>query len=108
MRTSLLVVLLPTKERVFEEAVHRAGEAVPRSYQHSVDAEAQIAERFADRMNELEIPYIDTLPALRGALDAGYEIFPANVDGHFTVRGYQVIAEEVGREIGKRLRRGDP
>ena len=97
--TELLVVLIPTKERIFERAVLVSGIATPPSFLESVEHEALIADELALLMSENGIRHLDLLPALEQAVARGEAIFPANVDGHFTADGYRVIANEVARRL---------
>ncbi len=45
------------------------------------------------------IEYIDMLPDLRDALQAGQEVYLDTTDGHPSPRGYKVIAEAVFEKI---------
>jgi lysophospholipase L1-like esterase len=104
--TRLLVLLVPTKERVFASAVARAavGKASgsgalaappPDDYARFVREEERIAKGLTARMDRLQVRYLDLLPALEAALDEGAAIFPSNADGHFTPAGYARIAAAV-------------
>ena len=100
--TRLLVVLIPTKERVFERAVAAAGIATPESYRKSVDCEARIVAQLEGWMDQHGVRSLDLLPALEAAVGRGEAIFPANVDGHFTGRGYEIIASQIASRIEAR------
>lgn len=95
----MLVVLVPTKERVFARAIEEAGVPAPESYERSVREEARIASGLAGAMQELGIPHVDLLPDLEQSVARGERIFPPNVDGHFTPLGYRRIAESVARAL---------
>lgn len=100
--TRLLVVLVPTKERVFADAVRRAGTVVPASYRRSVAFEARIVSDLVAVMDAHDIRHLDLLPALQAAVAGSEAIFPPNVDGHFTRRGYEIVARQVAGQIGAR------
>ncbi len=98
----LLVVLVPTKERVFADAVRRTGTAAPASYRRSVAFEARIVADLVAVMDAHGIRHLDLLPALEAAVEGGEAIFPPNVDGHFTRQGYEIVARQVAGQIGAR------
>jgi hypothetical protein len=97
----LLVVLIPTKERIFARAVEAGGvpEALPTSYRRSVVEEQRIASGLMSRMDSLGIAHLDLLPVLEEAIARGDPIFPRNADGHFTPRGYERIAEAIALSL---------
>jgi hypothetical protein len=97
--TRLLVVLLPTKERVFAGAVEEAGTGAPASHRRSVLEEERISRGLTRLMETRGIDYVDLLPALEASVEQGEAIFPPNVDGHFTPRGYRLIAERVAEAV---------
>ena len=98
----LLVVLLPTKERVFARAVaSAAGEpAPPASYGRGVREEQQIATGLARHLERLGVRVLEPLARLEDAVAAGEPIFPENADGHFTPAGYGRVAEAIAGAIG--------
>lgn len=106
MRTApkarLLVVLIPTKERIFARAV-AAGTGVegdpPDDYARSVREEQRISAGLEARMDELGLRHLDLLPALQASLGRGEAIFPPNADGHFTPLGYARIAAAVAEAL---------
>lgn len=104
----LLVLLLPTKERVFARAIEAAGVRVPDSYPRSVGEEARIAAGLSERMERLGIAYLDLLPALEDSVARNEAIFPPNVDGHFTPLGYERVAREVAAAIDAAGADGSP
>ena len=97
--TELLVVLIPTKERIFARAVAVSGTPTPPSFLESVEQEALVAGDLTRLMSESGVRHLDLLPALEQAVARGEAIFPPNVDGHFTAEGYRVIANEVARRL---------
>lgn len=97
--TRLLVVLLPTKERIYARAVSSAGVSTPWSYVQSVSGETRIAMELTALLEERGVPTLDLLPAMEASLARGEAIFPPNADGHFTEVGYRVIAEQVAASV---------
>ena len=93
--TELLVVLLPTKERVYQEQIRRSGIAVPKSYDALVEDEDRIRAHLVAWMRDRSIPLVDALPALEAAARQDEPLFPQNADGHFLAPGYAVIASLV-------------
>lgn len=100
--TELLVVLLPTKERIFAAAVEAADLASPPSYRESLAFEGEIAARLAAWMDVHEIAYVDALAPLEAGVLRGEALFPPNGDGHFTPEGYRVVAHAVASELEAR------
>lgn len=98
----LLVVLLPTKERVFAEAVRLAGIEAPTSYDESVRFEAAVASDLVVGMAAHGIGHVDTLGELEAGVLRGEVLFPPNGDGHFTREGYAVVARVVAARIAAR------
>ena len=79
--TSILVVLQPSKEEVY----------LPLMGENSFDADPGKPLRV--KLKELDIPYIDLLPAFRTRAKGNALFF--EVDGHPNARGYALIAELV-------------
>lgn len=96
-----LVLLLPTKERIFARAVASAGIPTPHSYIRGVSEEAKISFGLMALMREHGIRYLDLLPVFEQAVARGEAIFPSNADGHFTALGYRRLAEAVASELAR-------
>jgi hypothetical protein len=99
----LLVVLIPTKETVFADlllgnpTVHLR-EAIADLVANEREAVAKL-RAFLDRSN---IPYVDTLPALRGNI--GGQIYAlSDHDMHPSRNGYRAIGEAVAGFLGDKL-----
>jgi len=99
--TEVLVVLIPTKERIFARAVASSGLPTPPSFLESVEQENLVSDDLVQVMRDRGIRHLDLLPALEQAVARGEAIFPPNVDGHFTVEGYRLIADEVARRLAR-------
>lgn len=86
-----LVVLIPTKERVYEELVN-ANKGSTIFNQLVVDEE--VLEKGLVQFFERErIRYLPLLPSLKLALWSGLAPYPNNSDGHPNGTGYQVLSE---------------
>jgi hypothetical protein len=96
-RIGLLVVVIPTKERVFTEFLEK-NSRLARSplIDDLVRNERQVNRLMKTYFNEQRISYVDVLPELSGALPQRVP-YPANQDGHPNAVGYEVIASAVDR-----------
>ena len=97
----LLVVVLPTKERVFARAVAEGGVVgePPQSHARGVLEEERIARGLATHLARLGVAHLDLLPDLEAAVGRGEAIFPPNADGHFTPLGYRRIAASIAASL---------
>ena len=96
---ALLILLIPTKERVHEELIGRDPNlANSESLRGLLDLEAQAHQRVVDFLTRTGIDYLDSLPALKRAVRNG-PLYPANDDGHPDARGYKVLADEVAHHL---------
>ncbi len=95
-----VVVLLPTKELVFEAIVDDTGK-YPK-YPELTTFEHTVRNRIITQLDEHGIAWVDTLPALRACLDRGEQPYPISADGHPNLIGYRAIAEAVAQHINDR------
>jgi hypothetical protein len=93
----LLVVFIPTKETVYAPYLESLNDV----HFLLVEQEAQIHDEMIEFFDEGDIAYIDTLSALRQAVDEGIAIYSATFDGHPVANGYRVIAEVVSSYISE-------
>jgi hypothetical protein len=93
--TGLLVVLIPTKELVYEPNVSRHGDEIPAALRSLWLAEHSLREEVQVFLTERKIDWVDALPALQEALARGRQLYPQNHDGHPNGGGYGVIADVV-------------
>ncbi len=107
--TRLLIVLIPTKERIFAQAVEAGGVAgdPPDDYWRGVREERRISAGLAGRMDRLGLRYLDLLPVLQQSVSEGEAIFPPNADGHFTPLGYERIAQAIAASMTQNPARTD-
>jgi len=94
----LLVLMIPTKARVYAPWLRRAGllDRHP-DLSVAVAAEEQVFDDLERHLEELGVPALDATPALRRALEAGERIYDAGPDFHLAAPGQQVLAELVAR-----------
>jgi hypothetical protein len=89
------VVIIPTKETVFADYLEEAPDLHLKSAVESVIANERVArQRLGEFLDEAQIPYVDTLPALRAAVGDGLYA-PTTEDMHPARNGYKVIGDTV-------------
>jgi lysophospholipase L1-like esterase len=89
-----IVALIPTKESVFADYIGHEREF--KNSSELIANERKINQFLKKSFTERNIPYVDVLPDLRGAVPKKIPYF-ANVDGHPNADGYEVIAKSVSR-----------
>jgi hypothetical protein len=94
-RCRVAVVWIPTKELVYASRVRAAGVAMPPAYARLVDAESAMWARTQHFLDARSIPWIDTLAALRSALERGTPPYPPDWNGHPNAAGNEQIARAV-------------
>lgn len=77
-----LVLLVPTKELVFENAISTSGNSVGESYDALVKNEQRMWQRTTEYLKEQGIQFVDALPALSQTLARGDQPYPMSGDGH--------------------------
>ena len=92
---AMLVVLIPTKESVYESLVESQGSTVPDALRALWAAERYWRRAMTDSLSEQGIPWVDALPALQSALREGRQLYLQNGDGHPIGAGYGEIAKLV-------------
>lgn len=97
---AVLVVIIPTKERVYFDALSSPNQGASQRDLALVGAiaeyEDRIRERITSQLESLGLPFIDVLPALSAAAEHS-TIYP-RTDDHPNGRGYGVIAMTVKDE----------
>jgi len=94
------VVWIPTKELVYASRVRSSGVRFPETYARLVEAESAmwaLTRRFLDARR---IPWIDTLPSLRAALERDTPPYPTDWNGHPNATGNEQIARAVLKSGG--------
>lgn len=100
-KLDLLVVLIPTRERVYCPYLKSTGARLPPSYVKLCDAEevtkAELVKSFAAK----GIAYVDSTAALEAEAAKHVQIYPPTSDGHPTALGHRAIAQTVMQALGK-------
>jgi hypothetical protein len=96
----LAVVLIPSKQVVYEELVRRSGEQLPATFWRLIDLESELTREFQEFLDQHDFVVVDTRPALRAKFDQGIAPYPEWDDEHPNAAGYGAIAEEVSRTLG--------
>lgn len=90
-----IIVLIPTKERVYVDFMKLKQQEVPDSLSNIVDKEKEVLRVMQVFCSVNNIKCIDVSPDLSQALFDGQKIYPESLDGHPLATGYRVIAESV-------------
>lgn len=104
----MLVVLIPTKELVYEPLVTGQAERIPDPLRRIWLHERQLRESVTLFLSEQGIECVDTLDALQDAVREGTQVYPRGHDGHPMREGYRVIAEVVDDSDAVRSLAGEP
>ena len=95
----LLVLLIPTKEIVYADAMETSQGHLEATYSKLVQMEEQVRTEIALLCKENGIEFVDALPKLREAVQRNEKIFPEHLDGHPIASGYFVIASTVHESL---------
>lgn len=98
----LFVLLIPTKELVFKEALDRCGTRVSGNYRRLIENEEFFWERAKAFLTAEGIPFADTLPALRECAGSGRFPYAVSWNGHPNAAGNRAIAGLAYEGIRKR------
>lgn len=94
------VVLIPTKERVYVEALP---DAVMSGHQAQIERlvadEAVLSSEIRNWLAQRDIAFSDPLADLQEAARSGVLIYPRTENGHPTAEGYHVIASVVAHDL---------
>lgn len=93
----LLVVMIPTKEMVYLPYIE--SDNLNEAYQRLGEQERTLRDEMIALFEENTIAYVDTLPALREAVENDIAIYPQSFDGHPNPNGYRIIAETIAEYI---------
>lgn len=94
-----LVLLIPTKERVFYELYPESNMKPSESMSWLIKEEEQIRSRTMSFLDENHISCIDLLPVLRNCFKSGQQPYFMDSDGHFNETGQAAVAEAVWQSI---------
>lgn len=91
----LLVVVIPTKERVYCGYLKQCGASMPESLIALCDEEERVTTEIEAFLAARGIEFVDTREALEERVRAHRTIYPQDDDGHPTSEGYRAIARAV-------------
>lgn len=94
-----LVLWIPTKELVFAPLVPT--ESMP-GFRRLIEIETDLRRQVLETAVDLDVSFVDALPALRRSLQEGEEPYPDTADGHPTEIGYTRIAGVVAGALAGR------
>jgi len=84
-----IVMLIPTKELVFQDVVFRQPGAMSKTGQALVENEVLVRQKTASFLNAHGIHSIDVLPALKAQVESGVQPYPMSQDGHPNAIGHR-------------------
>lgn len=96
-----LVVLLPTKERVYCRYLQASGERMPKTFVRLCEAEERVKQDLVQFFLANNIQYVDVTAAMEEEISKHVQIYPTGSDGHPLVSGYNVIARAVYDAVGR-------
>jgi lysophospholipase L1-like esterase len=96
----LLVLLIPTKESVYAEALSEKVQ-LSTKYAKIVEMEGKIRSELISTCHQQAIESVDALPFLSDAIRRGEPIYPSTADEHFKAGGYQILAARVNDALAK-------
>jgi hypothetical protein len=97
----LLVVLIPTRERVYCPYLQRSGAALPPAHQKLCAAEEAVKADIVQALRAKGIRFVDVAPALEAQVERHVPIYPPTSDGHPTPLGHRAIADAVHAALAK-------
>lgn len=90
--TKLVLLLIPTKERVYAAAFPSLAARVSGAYPVLVKKEEIVFRSLVQQSAELGLPLVDTTASLADGVRAGGALYPKTEDGHPVALGYAAIA----------------
>jgi lysophospholipase L1-like esterase len=99
---ALLVVLIPTRERVYCRYLRNTGAELPPSHLKLCEAEEAAKSELVRTLVAKGIRHVDVTPALEAEVERHAQIYPPTSDGHPTPLGHRVIANVVHAAADKR------
>ena len=99
----MMVVLIPTKERVYCDIVARTSTSFPESFARLCEVEKQIKEDLIGFLMAERIPHVDVGHAMEAMVPKHVRMFPEETDGHPQAVGQNVIARTIFDAISRKL-----
>ena len=91
----LLVVLIPTKERVYCDYLKQSKDATPATYLRLCAAEDEVKQDLVGYLSSSGIYFVDVTEPLRQQVSKHIPLYPTDGDAHPTASGYGVIARSI-------------
>jgi len=95
----LLILMIPTKELVYAEAMRELKGYLDETYTELVEMETRSRNEIVSFCDENGIKYVDTMLLLQKAIKKNEQIYPSDTDGHFMPRGYFLLASATFDEL---------
>lgn len=97
----MILLLIPTKERVYADSLKINNISVSKKYQTLIDFEDKNKNDIISICEDNNITYIDTYFVLSQAAKDNIPIYPNSDDGHPNANGYKLIAGTINSELSK-------
>jgi lysophospholipase L1-like esterase len=94
-----LILVIPTKEAVFSNAINSEGVVVSQSLARLVANERTCRREILERCKDPGIACVDLLSEFQQALARGLQIYPTSTDSHPNESGYALIAHVALRRL---------
>jgi len=91
----LLMILIPTKERIYCRYLKDTGTRMPRTLASLCEAEAQVKEDLERFLVARKIAYVDVSGAMEEQVQNHVQLYPPGTGSHPLAAGYGVIAHAV-------------
>lgn len=99
--TAFAVLLIPTKEMAFRDAVYENGLKIPETYKSLIENEQRVLQKTKDFLSSHQIYFLDALPGLRESVRHDNQPYNMSTDGHLNSTGHRIVAELVLAGIRK-------
>ncbi|MBN2239645.1 MAG: hypothetical protein JW712_07715 [Dehalococcoidales bacterium] len=97
--TNLLILLIPTEETVYSEAVEELQGSLSTTYERLVQQEYFVKSEIISLCKDKKMEYIDALPYLREGITKKEQLYPESSDGHPLALGYYYIASAAWEKL---------
>lgn len=98
---ALLILLIPTKETVYADAMEILQGCLDETYARLVQMEARARTEIVSLCDENGIEYVDALLVLAEAVQRNEQIYLLSRDGHPNTLGYFLLASAVNDALGR-------
>lgn len=98
----VLILLIPTKEMVYADALKSRGE-LSGAYGKLVEMETRVRTELLESCQNGDVKCVDALPALSASIKRRERAYPSSTESHPNAQGYRILATTVNdaiRELG--------